>query len=169
MVKDEKKQTIRQQLKSGSDWNIRPYLAMGLTFFIVFCCCILVVCVLFRFQDIKAMSSMIATIAQPILYGLAIGYLINPIMMFFERLLLKAADARGVKKKWKKLIRTVSSILAVLVFLLIIVMLLSMVIPEVSANISNLVDTMPAQINSFIVHLNEWEYGNREITAMLEE
>ncbi len=169
MEKDEKKQTIRQQLKSGSDWNIRPYLAMGLTFFIVFCCCILVVCVLFRFQDIKAMSSMIAAIAQPILYGLAIGYLINPIMMFFERLLLKAADARGVKKKWKKLIRTVSSILAVLVFLLIIVMLLSMVIPEVSANISNLVDTMPAQINSFIVHLNEWEYGNREITAMLEE
>ena len=35
--------TIRRQLKSGSDWNIRPYLAMGLTFFIVFCCCILVV------------------------------------------------------------------------------------------------------------------------------
>lgn len=169
MEKDEKKQTIRQQLKSGSDWNIRPYLAMGLTFFIVFCCCILVVCVLFRFQDIKAMSSMMAAIAQPILYGLAIGYLINPIMMFFERLLLKAADARGVKKKWKRLIRTVSSILAVLVFLLIIVMLLSMVIPEVSANISNLVDTMPAQINSFIVHLNEWEYGNREITAILEE
>ncbi len=169
MEKDEKKQTIRQQLKSGSDWNIRPYLAMGLTFFIVFCCCILVVCVLFRFQDIKAMSSMMVGIAQPILYGLAIGYLINPIMMFFERLLLKAADARGVKRRFQRLIRTVSSILAVLVFILIIAMLLSMVIPEVSANISNLVDTMPAQINSFIVHLNDWEYGNHKITAMLEE
>ncbi len=43
MEKDEKKQTIRQQLKSGSDWNIRPYLAMGLTCFIVCSCCMLVV------------------------------------------------------------------------------------------------------------------------------
>lgn len=169
MDNKKEKQTIRQQLRSGSDWNIRPYLAMGLTFFIVFCCCILVVCVLFRFQDIKAMASMMAGIAQPILYGLAIGYLINPIMMFFERILLKLADAKGVKKKFRKLIRTVSSILAVVVFIMIIAMLLSMVIPEVSANISNLVDTMPAQMNSFIVHLNEWEYGNHKVTAMLEE
>ncbi len=169
MEKKKEKQTIRQQLKPGSDWNIRPYLAMGLTFFIVFCCCILVVCVLFRFEDIKAMSSMMVGIAQPILYGLAIGYLINPIMMFFERMLSRLADAKGVKKKFRRLIRTVSSILAVLVFILIIATLLSMVIPEVSANLSNLVDTLPAQINSFIVHLNEWEYGNHEITAMLEE
>lgn len=169
MENDEKKQTIRQQLKNGSDWNIRPYLAMGLTCFIVFSCCILVVCVLFRFQDMKSMFGMFVGIAQPILYGLAIGYLINPIMMFFERGLLKLADRRGAKKKFRRLIRTVSSILAVLVFILVIVMLISMVIPEVSANISNLVDTMPAQINSFIVHLNDWEYGNHKITAIVEE
>ena len=85
--------TIRRQLKSGSDWNIRPYLAMGLTFFIVFCCCILVVWMVFRSRDVKSIFGMFVSIAQPILYGLAIGYLINPIMMFFERLLLKAADA----------------------------------------------------------------------------
>jgi len=169
MEKDEKKQTIRQQLKSGSDWNIRPYLAMGLTCFIVFSCCILVVCVLFRFQDIKAVFSMFISIAQPILYGLAIGYLINPIMMFFERGLIRLADHKGARKKFRRLIRTVSSILAVLVFILIIAMLLSMVIPEVSANIANLVETMPAQINSFIVNLNDWEYGNHKITATLEE
>ncbi len=169
MENDEKKQTIRQQLKDGSDWNIRPYLAMGLTCFIVFSCCILVVCVLFRFEDIKSVFNMFIGIAQPILYGLAIGYLINPIMMFFERVLLKMADQKGAKKKFRRLIRTVSSILAVLVFILVIVLLISMVIPEVSANISNLVDTMPAQMNSFIVHLNEWEYGNHKMIAIVEE
>ena len=63
--------TIRKQLKSGSDWNIRPYLAMGLTFFIVFCCCILVVWMLFRWQDVKSMFGMFVSIAQPILIGLA--------------------------------------------------------------------------------------------------
>ena len=169
MEKDEKKQTIRQQLKSGSDWNIRPYLAMGLTCFIVFSCCILVVCLLFRFQDIKTVFHMFVGIAQPILYGLAIGYLINPIMMFFEKFLLKLADRKGANKKLRRMIRTISSILAVLVFIFVIVLLISMVIPEISANISNLVDTLPAQINSFIVHLNDWEYGNQKIIAVVEE
>ena len=89
--------TIRKQLKSGSDWNIRPYLAMGLTFFIVFCCCILVVWMLFRWQDVKSMFGMFVSIAQPILIGLAIGYLINPIMMFFERWISKLAERKGVR------------------------------------------------------------------------
>ncbi len=168
MEKVEEKQTVRKDKKSGSDWNIRPYMAMGLTFFIVFCCCILVVCILFRFHDIKAGFGMFAWIAQPILYGLAIGYLINPIMMFFEKRLLKLVDVKGGKKKFRRLIRTISSILAVFVFLMIIAMLLSMVIPEVSENLANLVDTMPAQINSFLVHLGNWEYGNHEITEILE-
>lgn len=168
-LKKEEHHTIRRQLKPGSDWNIRPYLAMGLTFFIVFCCCILVVWMLFRSRDVKSMFGMFISIAQPILYGLAIGYLINPIMMFFERWISKLAERKGVKKKFRRIIRTVSSILAVLVFIMLIAMLLSMVIPEVSANVSHLVDTMPAQINSFIVHLNDWEFGNEKITAMLEE
>ena len=42
MEKVEEKQVTRKHKRLSSDWNIRPYLAMGLTFFIVFCCCILV-------------------------------------------------------------------------------------------------------------------------------
>lgn len=160
--------TVRQSKKSDSDWNIRPYLAMGLIFFIVFCCCIVVVCILFRFSEIKAVFNMLMRIAQPIIYGLAIGYLINPIMMFIEKKLLKLTDKKSGNKKIRRIIRTVSSILAVLVFIMVIAALISMVIPEVSANLSNLVDTMPAQMNSFIVHLNEWEFGNQELVSMVE-
>ena len=164
----EEKQEKQQDMKAKLDWNIRPYLAIGLIFFIVFCCCIVVVCVLFRFYEIKAVFNMFIRIAQPIIYGLAIGYMINPIMMFIERGLLKLADIKGGKKKFRRVIRTVSSILAVLVFVFIIAMLVSMVIPEVAENVSHLVDTLPAQMNSFIVHLNDWEFGNHEIMVMLE-
>lgn len=167
-VELEEKQTAQQKRKIDSDWNIRPYLAMGLIFFIVFCCCIMVVYVLFRFNEMKDVFNMFIRIAQPILYGLAIGYLINPIMTFIERYLLKLVDGKGGNGKFRRPIRTVSSILAVFVFIFIIALLLSMVIPEVSENVAHLVDTMPAQMNSFIVHLNEWEFGNREIVATLE-
>lgn len=174
MEKTEKRKAAEQKpaadsaAASGSDWNIRPYLAIGLIFFIVFCCCILVVCVLFRFGAIKSGFKQLVGVLQPILYGLAIGYLINPIMVFFERYLTKAADSAGRKDKHQKLIRTVSSILAVFVFLLVIGMLLYMVIPQVVNNVANLVNTLPAQMNSFIKNMNEWKFGNKEITSLLE-
>ena len=160
----EKKQTSKKDKKIDSDWNIRPYLAIGLIAFIVICSCILVVCVLFRFSAIKESFGVFLNILQPILIGLAIGYLMNPVMMFIERGLHKVIYRNGMKKKFNRIIRTISSILAVLIFILVIVMLISMVIPEVSANVSHLVDTMPAQINSFIVNMNAWEFGSHEIT-----
>lgn len=112
---------------------------------------------------------MFVGIAQPILYGLAIGYLINPIMMFFERRLTKLVAYMGGKQKFRRLIRTVSSILAVLVFLLIIAMLLSMVIPQLSENISHLVDTLPGQITMLVKLMDDWQFGNHEIVQMIEE
>ncbi len=96
--KAEEKQQPQKRVKSDSDWNIRPYLAMGLIFFIVFCCCILVVVILFRFEVIKDSVNAFIGMAQPILFGLAIGYLMNPVMMFIERCLLKLADVCGKKK-----------------------------------------------------------------------
>lgn len=168
MKETEKEKKAKQYFGPDSDWNIRPYLAVGLIFFIVFCCCILVVCILFRFEAIKNGINIFLSIAQPIIVGLALGYLLNPVMMFFERFLLKAVDARGGKNKFRRLIRTVSSILAVLVFILIIATLLSMVIPQVSANIMSLMDNLPGQINTLIRNMNEWQFGSHEITNMIE-
>ncbi len=168
MENAEKEQAHNNQKKSGSDWNIRPYLAMGLIFFLVFCCCILVTCVLFRFSQIKMAFNGLVKIAQPILYGLAIAYLINPIMVFIENLLRKITKVKDGPGKSNRIIRTVSSILAMLAFVLIIAMLLYMVIPQVINNAMNLVDTMPGQITAFIKHMNEWKFGSHEITVMLE-
>ena len=66
--KAEEKQQPQKRVKSDSDWNIRPYLAMGLIFFIVFCCCILVVVILFRFEVIKDSVNAFIGMAQPILF-----------------------------------------------------------------------------------------------------
>ena len=166
--KAEEKQQPQKRVKSDSDWNIRPYLAMGLIFFIVFCCCILVVVILFRFEVIKDSVNAFIGMAQPILFGLAIGYLMNPVMMFIERCLLKLADVCGKKKKPERLIRTLSSILAVLAFILVIVMLISMVMPQVMGNISYLVDTLPEQITAQVSQMGDWRIGEYEVKVLLE-
>lgn len=153
---------------SKSNWNIRPYLAMGLIFFIVFCCCLLVVFLVFRFDQIKGAISGFTDIAQPILYGLVIGYLMNPVMSWIERGILKLLKRKGENAKTRRLVRTVSSILAVFVFILVIAALLSMVIPQVVSNISNLVDILPSQVNEFIAHMSEWRFGNEDVMAFIE-
>lgn len=153
---------------SKSNWNIRPYLAMGLIFFIVFCCCLLVVFLVFRFDQIKGAISGFTDIAQPILYGLVIGYLMNPVMSWIERGILKLLKRKGENPKTRRLVRTVSSILAVFVFILVIAALLSMVIPQVVSNISNLVDILPSQVNEFIAHMSEWRFGNEDVMAFIE-
>lgn len=153
---------------SKSNWNIRPYLAMGLIFFIVFCCCLLVVFLVFRFDQIKGAISGFTDIAQPILYGLVIGYLMNPVMSWIERGNLKLLKRKGENPKTRRLVRTVSSILAVFVFILVIAALLSMVIPQVVSNISNLVDILPSQVNEFIAHMSEWRFGNEDVMAFIE-
>ena len=82
MENTEKKPAENQVRESESDWDIRPYLSIGLVVFIVFFCCSILVWVLFRFIAIKGAIGGFMNIAQPILYGLAIGYLMNPFMMF---------------------------------------------------------------------------------------
>lgn len=151
-----------------SNWNIRPYLAMGLIIFIVFCCCLFVVFLVFRFDQIKGAIDGFANIAQPILYGLAIGYLMNPVMARIERGILKLMKSKGESQKSRKIARTVSSILAVFVFILVIASLLSMVIPQVVGNISNLVEILPSQVNDFIAHMSEWRFGNEDVMAFIE-
>lgn len=160
-----RKKTWDRAAKQGSDWNIRPYLAVGLTIFLVFCCCIFVICMLFRFQVVRGVLRDIVKVSEPIIYGLVIGYLINPIMKFFERLIQKL-DKNG---NYRKMIRTVSSILAVLVFLLIIAFILYLIIPQLIRSVMGLIDTLPAQINSFIVHMDDWQFGNPAISEQIEK
>lgn len=168
MKKTEKIPEKTGRSSSKSDWNIRPYLAMGLIIFIVFCCCLFVVFLVFRFDQIKGAISSFADIAQPILYGLAIGYLMNPVMTWIERRVLQLMKSKGENTKYRRLVRTLSSIFAVLIFILVIASLLSMVIPQVVSNISNLVDTLPSQVNAFTAHMGEWKFGNDEVTAFIE-
>ena len=59
-----RKKTWDRAAKQGSDWNIRPYLAVGLTIFLVFCCCIFVICMLFRFQVVRGVLRDIVKVSE---------------------------------------------------------------------------------------------------------
>ena len=67
-----------------SHWDMRPYLAIGGMAFIVFCCCLVVGFVFFRFDKVSQVWSKIMGALQPIIIGGILAYLLNPILCFLE-------------------------------------------------------------------------------------
>lgn len=163
MEEDKEKKSVRR-----SDWDIRPYLAIGALIFLVFCCCIAVFTVIFKYAALKKACAVFMDVLQPIVIGAVLGYLFNPLMRridtgFCELILPKVKN----KEKVKHAIRTVSSILTLLIFLTLFGLIIYMIVPALIESIVNLVNTMSVNVQEFITwydHLSipgkgsgEWE------------
>ena len=134
-----------------SDWDIRPYLAIGALIFLVFCCCIAVFTVIFKYAALKKACAAIMGVLQPILIGAVLGYLFNPLMRKIDVGLCELILPKVKKKeKVKHTIRTVSSVLTVLIFLALFGLVIYMIVPAVIESIVNLVNTMSGNVESFI-------------------
>ena len=150
MEADKEKDKENKPLKR-SDWDMRPYLAIGALIFLVFCCCIAVFTVIFKYAALKKACAVILGVLQPILIGAVMGYLFNPLMRRIDEgccdLILPKVKK---KEKVRHMIRTVSSILTVLIFLTVFGLIIYMIVPALIESIVNLVNTMSANVENFI-------------------
>ena len=150
MEADKEKDKENKPLKR-SDWDMRPYLAIGALIFLVFCCCIAVFTVIFKYAALKDACAVILGVLQPILIGAVMGYLFNPLMRRIDEgccdLILPKVKK---KEKVRHMIRTVSSILTVLIFLTVFGLIIYMIVPALIESIVNLVNTMSANVENFI-------------------
>lgn len=146
MDEDKEKKAVKR-----SDWDIRPYLAIGALIFLVFCCCIAVFTVIYKYEAFKKACGAFLGILQPILIGAVMGYLFNPLMRRIDMglcgLILPKA---GNKEKSRRVIRTVSSILTVLIFLILFGLVIYMIVPALIASVINMIDTMSVTVQNFI-------------------
>lgn len=151
---DKQKQRIQR-----SDWDIRPYLAIGVLIFLVFCCCIIVFTVIFKYAALKNACSVMMGVLQPILIGAVLGYLFNPLMRRIDEGLCGLILPKVNKKdKVKRTIRTVSSILTLLIFLTLFGLIIYMIVPALIQSIMNLVNTMSANVENFIEWYNNLQF-----------
>lgn len=149
--------------------NIRPYLAIGLTAFLVIVGSLSFFFLIDRYHGFTAIVGKMIGILQPITIGLVIAYLMTPIVNFEERHLLPLAQKKMKDpEKAKKLVRVVSVLGALIFFVLIIAVLLLMVIPELYKSINGMIGTLPKQVNDFMDWLNEYVSSDSEISSYLE-
>lgn len=157
VMEQEKKQNSREperkRVFSKSTWDIRPYLAMGLTAILVVIVCIVIFFLVYRFQGLSDEIGKVLRSLQSILIGFILAYLLNPIMKAFEKLLNKRMY-KGKEKtsRQKRMIRGISVTCAMAVFLAIIAVLISLIVPELIKSIEELVRTMNDKVQS----LTDW-------------
>lgn len=155
-------------------------LGKGMTAFLVFGACILFYFALLRMDVISSAIGKVAGVLKPVIYGLVIAYILNPIMVFVEkRMTLLAEKYFPDKKSSYKVCRGIGIAASILVLLAIIVALFNMMIPELYRSIRNLAFTLPGQLNEAIDHLSDVMSGEsaleqffkttlEEATAFLE-
>ena len=99
-------------------------------------------------QIIKTFHSVVSVLS-PIVWGLVMAYVLNPVMKLFEKIFIKPFT-KIIKKEnvCFKVNRAVSLFLTMSLFLALIVFLGYMVIPELYKSVSNLVVTLPGEISS---------------------
>lgn len=159
----------QKNTKEKTNWNIRPYLAIGLTAFLVIMSATAFFFLIYRYTGVTRFLGKITVILRPITIGLVIAYLMTPIVNFEERHLLPLAQKKiKDQEKAGRLVRAVSVFGALLFFILFIGILLLMVIPELYKSINGLIISLPRQVNSFIDWLDAYVSSDSKISGYLE-
>ncbi len=96
---------------------------------------LLMIMLLFNLDRFLLLFRRIFKILSPIIWGFAIAYLLNPVMMLSERTYTKLFCR---KKPHKKAARRISVCITMLFFLLIISLFFYAIVPEIARNISSI-------------------------------
>lgn len=127
--------------------------AMRRTVFI-FALCITAIILLSRIDAIKSAVGWLFGILSPILIGVVLAYIINPVYVWVEKLFLKAfAKCKRMSNKWKlRLSHGLGVALSVSFMLAVIALLLFLIIPELLESLEKLIKLTP----SIIDNASEW-------------
>lgn len=104
--------------------------------------------------SIAAFLGDITKIILPILYGLLLSYLLNPIMMFFEKYYLKWFKPKTVKQK--KMLRTLSIVSVYVCIIGLLTLMIRYLVPQIYENIRQLIEAAPKymeELNNKIIAL----------------
>ncbi len=118
----------------------------GLTAFLVIAASLLVYYAIFHMGTLIGGIKYILNILAPIIYGVAIAYLLSPVLNFLEnRIVFPLMDKYEVQieKRGRRVTRWICVIFSVLLFLVLIYAMMMMVLPQFIRSIINVIQNMP--------------------------
>ena len=157
------------RIGSNGPSRLRREISKGMTFFVVIAASIAFYFALLRLTNISGVFSKVLDVLKPILYGLLIAFLLNPIVKQTDKLLIPILKRKMKNEaRAEKLSRTAGILLALIIMILLISGLINMLIPELITSIRNLIFTLPAQINQLVKQMNHIQLDDSTMTTMLK-
>ncbi len=154
---EEKPSKFKEQLSKG--FGALLIIGFGILFYFAF----------LRFTEIFTRVTFVVDLLAPVIYGVAIAFLLNPLVKRIEAGILcicgKGFHLNDVKRKH---VKNLSIFLSVVLFLLLIFFLFYMIIPEVVDSIYNLILILPDQMNAVVISLAEIEISDNNLALELE-
>lgn len=149
------KETEEKEAKKPDEKRSHVITVSVATFF-TFCCCALFFFFLYRNQEFAAYGNQIFKILEPLIIGIVLAYLLNPVVVFIERM-----AAKGLKKyvKNEKKLKSVSRMLGIagawIFFAVIIVVLVAAILPTITDSIMSMIRSFPDAVNNLLSWLDD--------------
>ncbi|MGI6236613.1 MAG: AI-2E family transporter [Candidatus Excrementavichristensenella sp.] len=128
----------------------RTYLNWGVTIFLIIVCSIFAFFLLYRWNEMCELFQKVGDILSPIMTGVVVAYLLNPVMDTLIRWFNRIPGKSGTLRK--RLTRGAAIMLSLLLLLAILGFMIGMIIPQ-------LVDTLRTMISNvgvYIAAVEEW-------------
>ena len=156
----------RPELGKNGPSKLRQRIEQGMTYLIVIAVGILFYFAMFRLGNLSKLFVTVVDILKPIIYGMAIAYLLNPIVKKVDKYLVPVLEKKLERKKAKKLSRAAGVLLSLILLIVLVIALLNMLLPELFSSIRSLVYTLPGQLADLVEKISKLQ-DDRSTTGIL--
>lgn len=145
------------------------YLYIGLTAFLTVAACVVFFFLIYRLPGILSFCKKMLSVLQPVIIGLIIAYLVNPIANSINSGLLKISKKYFNKKPeiTRKISNAISVIGALTVFLLFLILIIYMIVPQFIESISSMIKVLPDQLDAFIKEISTEFERNKDLQSLI--
>ena len=112
---------------------------------ITFTICLLIIIAIFKISILQVYLNKLLKVTAPIIWGLVIAYLLNPILRFVEKYISKLTNR---KKPHKKIARAISILITMTIFFAAIFALIASIVPEIISSIENILNNMQSYFDN---------------------
>lgn len=149
----------------------KDYFKWGVTAFCVLLALLLVFFAFYRWEFIISGIGKIFNILSPFFFGIAMAYLLNPVVIFFEskvfNKLVRKIQTKKIQKR--KLARILSLGTSTIIFMGVLLACISFLIPEMIKSLQMLVSNFDSYLANSKDLLVNFFGGNQEIRMFIDE
>lgn len=142
------------------------YVRWGVTAFLVIAAAILFYYFVFHSNNILAGLNRLTNILMPVVVGLAMAYLLSPVLNYIERrIIIPICEKCGIKKTKRRdsIVRGISVFLTAFVFLGLIYMLFYMLISQLVPSIQNIINNFDRYTGNVMSWINRLLDDNPDV------